>query len=74
MRVALAVPCYVDQLRPQAARATLTLLHRLGCDVSLGRVSYVVQEGTETRAVLTPWPARPTLALRLTTDLLAGGG
>lgn len=35
MRVALAVPCYVDQLRPQAARATLTLLRRLGCDVSL---------------------------------------
>jgi L-lactate dehydrogenase complex protein LldE len=35
MRVALAVPCYVDQLRPQAARATLTLLTRLGCDVSL---------------------------------------
>ena len=35
MRVALAVPCYVDQLRPQAAQATLTLLERLGCDVSL---------------------------------------
>jgi L-lactate dehydrogenase complex protein LldE len=35
MRVALAVPCYVDQLRPQAARATLTLLERLGCEVSL---------------------------------------
>ncbi|MDP1858460.1 MAG: (Fe-S)-binding protein [Gemmatimonadaceae bacterium] len=35
MRVALAVPCYVDQLRPQAARATLTLLRRLGCEVSL---------------------------------------
>lgn len=35
MRVALAVPCYVDQLRPQAARATLILLERLGCDVSL---------------------------------------
>lgn len=35
MRVALAVPCYVDQLRPQAARATLTLLQRLGCHVSL---------------------------------------
>ena len=36
MRVALAVPCYVDQFRPQAARATLLLLERLGCDVSLG--------------------------------------
>jgi len=35
MRVALAVPCYVDTLRPQAARATLTLLERLGCEVSL---------------------------------------
>ena len=35
MRVALAVPCYVDQLRPRAARATLTLLRRLGCEVSL---------------------------------------
>ncbi len=35
MRVALAVPCYVDQLRPQAARATLMLLERLGCEVSL---------------------------------------
>lgn len=35
MRVALAVPCYVDQFRPQAARATLALLRRLGCEVSL---------------------------------------
>ena len=35
MRVALAVPCYVDQLRPETARATLRLLERLGCDVSL---------------------------------------
>jgi len=35
MRVALAVPCYVDQFRPQAARATITLLERLGCDVRL---------------------------------------
>ena len=35
MRVALAVPCYVDQLRPQAAHATLMLLERLGCHVSL---------------------------------------
>ncbi|MCC6246049.1 MAG: (Fe-S)-binding protein [Gemmatimonadaceae bacterium] len=34
-RVALAVPCYVDQLRPQAAQATLTLLERLGCEVDL---------------------------------------
>src|SRR5512140_321555 len=35
IRVALAIPCYVDQLRPQAARAALTLLERLGCEVSL---------------------------------------
>ena len=35
LRVALAVPCYVDQLRPQVAQATLLLLERLGCDVSL---------------------------------------
>lgn len=35
MRVTLAVPCYVDQLRPQAARATVLLLERLGCDVSV---------------------------------------
>ena len=34
-RVALAVPCYVDQLRPQAAQATLALLERLECDVDL---------------------------------------
>lgn len=36
MRVALAVPCYVDQFRPQAARAALQLLERLGCSVELG--------------------------------------
>jgi L-lactate dehydrogenase complex protein LldE len=35
MRVALGVPCYVDQLRPSVARASLTLLERLGCDVTL---------------------------------------
>ncbi len=35
MRVALAVPCYIDQLRPATARATLALLERLGCEVSL---------------------------------------
>lgn len=35
MRVALAVPCYMDQFRPAAARATLTLLERLGCVVSV---------------------------------------
>jgi L-lactate dehydrogenase complex protein LldE len=33
VRVALFVPCYVDQLRPQVARATLTLLERLGVAV-----------------------------------------
>jgi L-lactate dehydrogenase complex protein LldE len=35
MRVALAVPCYIDQFRPGAAQATLILLERLGCEVSL---------------------------------------
>lgn len=35
MRVALGVPCYVDQLRPSVARASLTLLERLGCEVTL---------------------------------------
>ena len=33
MKVALFVPCYVDQLRPQVARATLELLERLGVAV-----------------------------------------
>lgn len=35
MRVALAVPCFVDQLRPATAAATHALLTRLGCEVSL---------------------------------------
>ncbi len=33
MRVALFVPCYVDQLRPSVAHATLALLERCGFDV-----------------------------------------
>jgi L-lactate dehydrogenase complex protein LldE len=33
MRVALFVPCYVDQLAPDVASATLQLLERLGCSV-----------------------------------------
>jgi L-lactate dehydrogenase complex protein LldE len=33
MTVGLFVPCYVDQLYPQVAIATLRLLERLGCDV-----------------------------------------
>ncbi len=33
MRVALFVPCYIDQFYPEVARATLTLLERLGCRV-----------------------------------------
>ncbi len=33
MRVALFVPCYVDQLYPRVGMATLDLLERLGCDV-----------------------------------------
>ena len=31
--VALFVPCYVDQLYPQVAEATLRLLERHGCTV-----------------------------------------
>lgn len=33
-RVALFVPCYVDQFYPQVARATLELLERHGCTVA----------------------------------------
>ena len=33
MRVALFVPCYIDQFYPQVAIHTLELLERLGCDV-----------------------------------------
>jgi len=35
MRVALFVPCYVDQLYPHVARATLELLERHGCTVEV---------------------------------------
>ncbi len=34
MRVALFVPCYVDQFYPQVAIATLELLEKLGCEVT----------------------------------------
>ena len=33
MRVALFVPCYIDQFYPQVAVATLELLEKLGCEV-----------------------------------------
>ena len=33
MRVALFVPCFMDQLRPRSARAALELLERLGVEV-----------------------------------------
>ncbi len=33
MKIALFVPCYVDQFYPQAAIATLKLLEKLGCQV-----------------------------------------
>ncbi len=33
MRVALFVPCYIDQFYPDVAIATLELLERFGCDV-----------------------------------------
>lgn len=35
MRVALFVPCYIDQLYPQVAIATLELLESLGCNVAV---------------------------------------
>jgi L-lactate dehydrogenase complex protein LldE len=34
MKVALFIPCYVDQFYPNAAIATLELLEKFGCDVS----------------------------------------
>jgi Cysteine-rich domain len=34
MKVALFVPCYIDQFYPQVAVATLELLEKLGCEVS----------------------------------------
>jgi L-lactate dehydrogenase complex protein LldE len=37
VKVALFVPCFVDQLWPQAARATLLLLERLGVTVEFPR-------------------------------------
>lgn len=64
LRVALAVPCYVDQLRPSAARAALTLLERLGCDVSLsfdaaccGQPMSNAGAVTDARAAATAWAA-----------------
>ncbi|CAM3848246.1 (Fe-S)-binding protein [Aquirufa aurantiipilula] len=35
MRVALFVPCYIDQFYPQVAVASLELLEKLGCEVSV---------------------------------------
>lgn len=67
MRVALAVPCYVDQLRPNAARATLTLLERLGCEVSLafdapccGQPMSNAGAVDDARAAATAWAASST--------------
>lgn len=34
MKVSLFIPCYMDQLYPNVAMATLTLLEKLGCEVS----------------------------------------
>ncbi len=34
MKVALFIPCYIDQFYPQVGIATLQLLQKLGCDVS----------------------------------------
>ena len=33
LRIALFIPCYIDQLYPQVAVATLELLEKLGCEV-----------------------------------------
>ncbi len=33
MKVALFIPCYIDQFYPQVGIATLRLLERLGCEV-----------------------------------------
>jgi L-lactate dehydrogenase complex protein LldE len=35
MQVALFVPCYIDQLYPNVAWATLELLEKLGCEVTI---------------------------------------
>ena len=37
MRVALFVPCYIDQFYPQVAVASLELLEKLGCEVHVPR-------------------------------------
>ena len=34
MKVALFIPCYIDQFYPKVGIATLELLEKLGCDVS----------------------------------------
>ena len=33
MKVALFIPCYIDQFYPQVGIATLELLEKLGCEV-----------------------------------------
>jgi len=35
MKVALFVPCYIDQFYPHVAKASLELLEKLGCDVEI---------------------------------------
>ncbi len=37
MRIALFVPCYIDQFYPQVAVASLELLEKLGCEVVVPR-------------------------------------
>ena len=34
MKVALFIPCYIDQFYPKVAIATLELLEKLGCEVT----------------------------------------
>lgn len=35
MKVALFVPCYIDQFYPQVAKASLSVLEKLGCQVEI---------------------------------------
>ena len=35
MKVALFVPCYIDQFYPHVAKDSLELLEKLGCEVSV---------------------------------------
>ncbi|MCM4157001.1 heterodisulfide reductase-related iron-sulfur binding cluster [Gramella sp. AN32] len=32
-KVSLFIPCFIDQLYPEASKASLNLLEKVGCDV-----------------------------------------